>query len=70
MHILQPKHQKVGKEKEMEVLQKFSLSKGQLPKIKVKDAGLEGIDVKEGDLVVMNRKSSKGEIPYFRLVVK
>ncbi len=54
----------------MEVLQKFSLSKGQLPKIKVKDAGLEGIDVKEGDLVVMNRKSSKGEIPYFRLVVK
>jgi len=70
MHILQPKHT-ILKEKEIqELLEKFNLSKAQLPKILSNDPGLpEGCSI--GDIVRIERReedSDKINI-YYRVVV-
>jgi DNA-directed RNA polymerase subunit H len=69
MHILQPKHTKL-KEKEIEeLLEKFNISKAQLPKILSDDPAIsEGCEV--GDIIKIERKDSEGKVTeYFRVVV-
>ncbi len=55
MHILQPKHSKISKKEEEELLQKINISKTQLPKIKQTDTALpEGVQI--GDIIKIERK--------------
>ena len=55
MHILQPKHIKLGEKESKEVLEKFNVSKSQIPKILSSDPALpEGCEV--GDLIKIERK--------------
>ena len=59
MHILQPKHTKLKEKETQELLEKFNISKAQLPKILSNDPALpEGCDV--GDVIKIERKEPKG----------
>jgi len=68
MHILQPKHLKISKKEEEELLGKINISRTQLPKIKSTDPALpEGINV--GDLVKIERKEGDKTFTYYRVIV-
>lgn len=70
-NFLIPKHIKLSEEEVAAVLSKYALaSKGKLPKIKVKDPALAGLDVSIGDVVEVTRKTFAGETKYYRVVVE
>ncbi|MEM4625754.1 MAG: DNA-directed RNA polymerase subunit RpoH/Rpb5 C-terminal domain-containing protein [Candidatus Pacearchaeota archaeon] len=68
MHIFQPKHSKMSKKEEEELLNKLNVSKSQLPKIKSNDPALpEGCKV--GDIIKIERKEGDKTFFYYRVVV-
>ncbi len=68
MHILQPKHIKMSPEESEKLLKDLNITKAQLPKILLDDAGLpEGCQV--GDLIRLERKDGDGIVIYYRVVV-
>ena len=68
MHILQPKHIKLSEKEAEELVTKLNISKSQLPKIFLDDAGLpEGCNV--GDIIKIERKEGDKTHIYFRVVV-
>lgn len=67
MHILQPKHIKLKPDEVKKLLDKYNISVGQLPKIKVSDPAVpEG--VAKGDVLKMERKEGDKIIEYYRAV--
>lgn len=68
MYILQPKHIKLS-EKEIEnLLNKFNVSKAQIPKIIASDPALpEGCQI--GDVIKIERKEEDKVNIYFRVVI-
>ena len=68
-HILQPKHIKLSDGDAVKVLQKFNITVQQLPRIKQKDAALQELDVKKGDVIKIDRKDLVGEYDYYRVVI-
>ena len=68
MHILQPKHTKLNEKDSDEILQKFNVSRAQLPKILSTDPALpEGCIV--GEIIKIERKEGEKINFYFRVVV-
>ena len=68
MHILQPKHIKLKEKEVQEVLDKFNVSKAQLPKILSNDPALpEGCEV--GDIIMIERKDGDTTPVYYRVVI-
>jgi DNA-directed RNA polymerase subunit H (RpoH/RPB5) len=68
MHILQPKTAKLNEKEVLELLEKLNVSKSQLPKILLSDAGLpEGCEV--GDIVKFTRDKGGTTNFYYRVVV-
>jgi DNA-directed RNA polymerase subunit H (RpoH/RPB5) len=68
MHILQPKHTKLKAEEAKKILEKYSISHSQLPKIKVEDPALpKGCVV--GDIIKIERKDEDKVVEYFRVVI-
>ncbi len=69
MHILQPKHTKLKEKEVQSILEKFNISKSQLPKILLNDPALpEGCEI--GDVVKIERKEGDGTInQYYRVVI-
>ncbi|MBM3228528.1 DNA-directed RNA polymerase subunit H [Candidatus Pacearchaeota archaeon] len=68
MHILQPKHTKLKDKEVQELLEKFNVSKAQLPKILYGDPALpEGCEI--GDIVKIERKEEDKTYLYYRVVV-
>jgi len=68
MHILQPKHIKLNKKEEEELLKKLNISKVQLPKIIINDSALpEGCSI--GDIIKIERKEGENTFVYYRVVV-
>jgi DNA-directed RNA polymerase subunit H len=64
MHSLQPKHSKLNEKESQELLEKFNVSKAQIPKILSTDPALpEGCVV--GDIVKIKREGGD----FFRVVV-
>ncbi len=69
-HNLVPKHELMTDVEKQEFLKKFNLSLNQLPKIKVKDKVLEGMNVNVGDIIKVARKSpTVKDTIYYRVVV-
>jgi len=68
MHILQSKHTKLNEKQVAELLKKFNISKIQLPKIRLKDAGLPP-GCKIGDVIKIERKEEGDIFVYYRVVV-
>ena len=68
MHILQPKHSKLNKKEEEELLVKLNISKTQLPKIKITDTALpEHSEI--GDVIKIERKDENETFFYYRVVI-
>ncbi|MFA6022528.1 MAG: DNA-directed RNA polymerase subunit RpoH/Rpb5 C-terminal domain-containing protein [Candidatus Pacearchaeota archaeon] len=68
MHILQPKHSKISKKEEDELLVRLNISKTQLPKMKSNDSALpEGAVI--GDIIKIERKDGDEIFTYFRVVI-
>ena len=68
MHILQPKQIRLNEKDANEILQKFNISRAQLPKILSTDPALpEGCSV--GDIIKIERKEGERINLYFRVVV-
>ena len=69
-HILVPEHIKLNEKEKKELLEKFHISLKELPKIKKKDPAIEHLNVKEGDVIKIVRKSqTAGETFFYRGVV-
>lgn len=69
MHVLQPKHSKLGEKESEELLTRLNISKSQLPKIFSTDAALPE-NVVVGDIIKIERKTPDGEPNiYYRVVV-
>ena len=79
MHILQSKHIKLSKKESEELLNKFNISKAQLPKIFINDPALPK-DCSEGDIIKIEREEisfaeenkahkNKQKDIYYRVVV-
>jgi len=64
-HNLVPKHSKIGKEEIAEVLAKYKLSLKDLPRIHHKDAAILALNVKENDVIKIERKSPTAGISIF-----
>lgn len=76
-HDLVPEHQLLKVEEEEEVLEKYSISKGQLPKISLTDPTIKLLEavndekIEEGRIIRIVRKSETAqEFIVYRLVVK
>jgi DNA-directed RNA polymerase subunit H len=69
-HELVPKHEVLSKEEIEEILDKFNVTKEELPKILSSDSVLENIKAKPGDIIRITRNSpTSGETIYYRIVV-
>ena len=69
-HILIPKHTKLTEKEKQELFEKYGLTLRQMPNIHLKDPGLEGINVKPGDVVKIERKSPTAkETIFYRSVI-
>jgi DNA-directed RNA polymerase subunit H len=70
-HIYQPKHEIVPRKEAEEVLKRYNTKPSQLPYILMEDKGLEGLDVRPGDIIKITRRSpTAGESVYYRYVVE
>ncbi len=68
MHVLQPKHTKLSEKESQELLERYNISKAQLPKILSTDPALpEGCQV--GDIIKIERKNKDKIEIYYRVVV-
>lgn len=68
-HILVPVHTKLNKTETEEVLNKYNITKIQLPKILLTDPGIAHLKPEVGDIIMIERKSkTRGESVYYRVV--
>jgi DNA-directed RNA polymerase subunit H len=70
-HIYQPRHEIIGRKEAEDVLRKYNAKPSQLPYILMEDKGLEGLEVRPGDIIKITRKSpTAGQSVYYRYVVE
>lgn len=68
-HGLVPKHEILSKKEAEEVLEKFNITKGQLPKILISDPVVKKIEAKVGNIIEITRHSNtSGESVIYRVV--
>jgi len=69
-HFLVPKHSKLSEKEKKELFEKYGISMKEIPKISHKDAGIKELNVKQGDIIVVERNSpTAGNIRFYRGVV-
>ena len=69
-HTLVPKHAKASDKEVKELLEKYSITAYQLPRILISDPAIEDLNVQEDDIVKITRPSpTAGETVFFRRVV-
>ena len=70
-HFLVPKPFKMSEKELSELLSNLSITVNQLPKVKLDDASLKGLDAVEGDVIKYVRDSqvTKKQENYYRVVV-
>jgi len=69
-HVLTPHHSKLSDKDKKDLLERYNISFTQIPKILSVDAALTGLDVKQGDIIKIVRKSpTAGEAVFYRGVV-
>ncbi len=70
-HELVPKHEILSKEEKEELLKKYKVKPGNLPKILITDPAIAKLNPKPGDIVRIIRKDPvAGESVYYRVVVE
>jgi len=69
-HELVSKHAKVGEKERKELFEQYAIELPNLPRIFKEDPAIAHLDVKDGDIVKISRKSpTAGEISFYRRVV-
>jgi DNA-directed RNA polymerase subunit H len=69
-HALVPKHVKLNEKEKKDLFEKYVADLRDLPKIFKDDAAIQPLDVKEGDIIKILRKSpTAGEAVFYRRVV-
>lgn len=69
-HFLVPKHELVPADEEKKILEKYDVTKEQLPRIRSDDPAIRDLTtVKKGDLIRILRKDDHTENTYYRVVV-
>jgi len=69
-HELVAKHSKVSEKEAKELFEKYSIELLNLPRIFLSDPAIQHLDLKEGDVVKVSRKShTAGETVFYRRVV-
>ncbi|MDO8555883.1 MAG: DNA-directed RNA polymerase subunit H [Nanoarchaeota archaeon] len=70
-HILVPKHEKITPEAAQKLLDQFHAELKNLPKISIKDAAIQHLEPKDGDVIRITRDSpTAGKTFFFRVVVE
>jgi len=69
MHILEPVHTKLKPEEIDKLLSELNISLAQLPKIKITDPVLEGLNCEVSDAVKIERTVDGKKVIYYRVVV-
>lgn len=70
-NILVPKHELLDAENAQKLLEKYKVTRNELPKIKKSDATLTEIKPKNGDIIKITRSNPiVGESYYYRVVVE
>lgn len=69
-HVLVPKHEVLSEKEKKELIESYNISIIELPKILASDPAIKGLNLKEGDVVKVTRKSpSAGETVFYRGVI-
>jgi DNA-directed RNA polymerase subunit H len=69
-HVLVPKHAKLSDKEKKDLFEKYVADLRDLPRVYKDDPSLAGLDVKEGDVIKIARKSmTAGEALFYRRVV-
>ena len=70
-HVLVPKHTKIGERQVQELIEKYNISKVQLPKITISDPAITHLGIKIGDVIKIERASfTAGKTDYYRVVTE
>jgi DNA-directed RNA polymerase subunit H (RpoH/RPB5) len=68
-HFLVPKHSKMSDKDKKEFLEKHNINLLEMPKIMIDDPAISHLEVKEGDIVKIERRSStSGTSLFYRCV--
>ena len=68
-HVLVPKHTKLSEKERKELFEKYAIDVHNLPKVYKADPAIQHLDVKEGDIIKVTRKSpTAGESHFYRRV--
>ena len=69
-HILVPKHEKLNEEDSKKILERYNISKLQLPKISKKDSAIKELEINPGNIIKITRNSATaGKSVFYRLVI-
>lgn len=69
-HDLVPDHTKLTEDEVQDILKKYGITRGQLPKIKTSDVVVKQIEAKPGEVLRITRKSlTAGQAVSYRLVI-
>jgi DNA-directed RNA polymerase subunit H len=69
-HVLVPKHVKLSEKEKKELFEQYVADLRDLPRVFRDDPAIQGLDVKEGDVIKIIRKSpTAGEALFYRRVV-
>lgn len=70
-HMLMPKHSKLSESDKKQLLEKYGVTTKELPSIFLTDAGLEGMQVKVGDVIKIERNSrTAGKTVFYRNITE
>lgn len=69
-HILMLKHEKLNEDSAKKLLEKYNISKKQLPSILKSDPAISNLEAKPGDIIEITRRSPTiGYSKFYRVVV-
>jgi len=69
-HVLVPKHVKLNEKEKKELFEKYVADLRDLPRVYKDDPAIQDLEVKEGDVIKILRKSpTAGEAVFYRRVV-
>ncbi len=69
-HVLVPKHVKLNEKEKKDLFEQYVADLRDLPRVYKDDPAIQGLDVKEGDIIKIFRKSpTAGEAIFYRRVV-
>ena len=68
-HILVPKHTKISDAEKKKIIERYNITGRELPGINKKDPAIQNLNVKDGDVIKIIRKShTTGKATFYRRV--